>query len=131
MAVRMNVQQAAVSKLEKGGEVHLSTVKRYVEALGASLRVDAVFPADARLVLRVKETFDIEYGNDDQLVFPLLADEPFRPQEMLFFPFVRNIRKKLWKDAKPLSFAGDFRFPPLAGPWRTSIRRRQLERWSE
>ena len=39
LAVRMDVQQAAVSKIEKGGEIYLSTVQRYVEALGAFLRV--------------------------------------------------------------------------------------------
>ena len=80
MATRLNVQQAAVSKMEKGGEVHLSTVKRYVEALGASLHVDAVFPANAPLVLRIKDVFDHEFGDDDQLVLPILTDESFRPQ---------------------------------------------------
>jgi transcriptional regulator with XRE-family HTH domain len=38
IAARMDIQQAAVSKIEKGGEIYLSTVQRYVEALGASLR---------------------------------------------------------------------------------------------
>ena len=79
IASRLNVQQAAISKIERGGEAYLSTVQRYVEALGASLRVDAVFPADAKVALRIKDAFDVEYGNDDQLVLPLLSDEPFRP----------------------------------------------------
>lgn len=33
LAERMQVQQAAISKIEKGGEIYLSTVQRYVEAL--------------------------------------------------------------------------------------------------
>lgn len=80
IATRMDVQQAAISKFEKGGEIYLSTVRRYVEALGASLRLNAHFPTDAPLYLRLCEVFDIEQGHDDQLVLPLLVDEPFKPQ---------------------------------------------------
>ncbi|WCJ65059.1 helix-turn-helix domain-containing protein [Agrobacterium tumefaciens] len=116
MASRMNVQQAAISKLEKGGEVHLSTVKRYVEALGASLRVDAVFPADARLVLRVKETFDIEYGNDDQLVFPLLADEPFRPQRDVVLSIRPQYSEKIMEGRKTVELRRRF---PVSAPGGT------------
>lgn len=80
IAARMDVQQAAISKIEKGGEIFLSTVQRYVEALGASLRLNAHFPTDAPLSLRLCEAFDVERGHDDQLVLPLLGDEPFKPQ---------------------------------------------------
>lgn len=80
VAARMDIQQAAISKIEKGGEIYLSTVQRYVEALGASLRVNACFPTDAPLALRLCETFEIEQGDDNQLVLPILGDDPFRPQ---------------------------------------------------
>ncbi|TIP33327.1 MAG: helix-turn-helix domain-containing protein, partial [Mesorhizobium sp.] len=116
MAARMNVQQAAISKVEKGGEVHLSTVQRYVEALGASLRVDAVFPADARLVLRVKETFEIEYGNDDQLVFPLLADEPFRPQRDVVLSIRPQYSDKIMDGRKTVELRRRF---PISAPGGT------------
>ncbi|MCB0310230.1 MAG: helix-turn-helix domain-containing protein [Bdellovibrionales bacterium] len=80
MASRLDVQQSAVSKIENGGDVHLSTLKKYVEALGALLRIDASFSADTPLALHVRETFELEHGDDDQLVLPILGDEPFRPQ---------------------------------------------------
>lgn len=80
VAARMNVQQAAISKIEKGGEIYLSTVQRYVEALGASLRLNAHFPADAPLSLKLCGAFDVEQGDDSQLVLPLLTDEPFKAQ---------------------------------------------------
>jgi predicted transcriptional regulator/DNA-binding XRE family transcriptional regulator len=78
MAKRLNVQQSAVSKIENGGDVHLSTIKKYVEALGAALRIDASFPADTPLAIHIRNTFDVQYNGDDQLVLPLLSDEPFR-----------------------------------------------------
>jgi predicted transcriptional regulator/DNA-binding XRE family transcriptional regulator len=80
IAMRMKVQQAAISKIEKGGEVYLTTVQRYVEALGASLRVEAQFPANAPLTQKICENFHLEHGNNDQLVLPLLSDDPFRAQ---------------------------------------------------
>ncbi len=81
IAERMKVQQAAISKIEKGGEIYLSTVQRYVEALGASLQLNAHFPTDAPISARLHSThFDIEQGHDDQLILPLLGDEPFKPQ---------------------------------------------------
>ena len=80
IAERLNVQQAAISKIEKGGEIYLSTVERYVEALGASLRLNAHFPADTPVSARLHSAFDIEQGHDDQLVLPLHRDEPFKQQ---------------------------------------------------
>lgn len=80
IAGRMDVQQAAISKIEKGGDIYLSTVQRYVEALGASLRLNAHFPADTPFAGRLDGAFDVEQGHDDQLVLPLLVDEPFKPQ---------------------------------------------------
>lgn len=81
LAERMQVQQAAVSKIEKGGEIYLSTVQRYVEALGASLHLNAHFPTDAPIAARLHSAhFDVEQGHDDQLVLPLLGDEPFKAQ---------------------------------------------------
>lgn len=116
MASRMNIQQAAVSKIEKGGEVYLSTVQRYVEALGASLRVDAVFPSDVRLVLRVKEAFDVEYGHDDQLVFPLLADEPFRPQRDVVLSIRPQYSEKILEGRKTVELRRRF---PVSAPGGT------------
>lgn len=81
VAAQMDVQQAAISKIENGGEIYLSTVERYVRALGASLRLNAHFPVDAPIAARLQSApFDIEQGHDDQLVLPILADEPFKPQ---------------------------------------------------
>ena len=81
VAMCMDVQQAAISKIEKDGEIYLSTLRRYVEALGASLRLNGQFPTDAPLSLRLREdAFDVEQWHDDQLILPFLEDEMFKPQ---------------------------------------------------
>nr|WP_225612447.1 helix-turn-helix domain-containing protein [Paracoccus sp. PAR01] len=81
VAASMDVKQAAISKIENGGEIYLSTVERYVKALGASLRLNAHFPTDAPIAARLHSApFDFEQGDDDQLVLPIFGEEPFKPQ---------------------------------------------------
>lgn len=113
IAKRMNVQQAAVSKIEKGGDVFITTVKRYVEALGASLRVDAQFPADAPLLLKIGDAFDIEYGSDDQLVLPLLGDDPFRAQRDVVLSIKPFYSEKILEGRKTVELRRRF---PVSAP---------------
>jgi transcriptional regulator with XRE-family HTH domain len=39
IAARLNVGQAAISKIEHRGDVQISSLQKYVEALGATLRI--------------------------------------------------------------------------------------------
>jgi len=43
VAQALTVNQPAVAKLEKRGDMHVSNLRRYVEALGGQLEVAAVF----------------------------------------------------------------------------------------
>lgn len=79
MAQRLNVGQAAVSKIEAGrSDLHISTVQKFVEALGATLRVGAAFPPDTPFSLYMRDAFDVEFDHEDQLVLPIFGDIPFR-----------------------------------------------------
>jgi len=113
IAQRMNVQQAAVSKIEKGGEVYLTTVQRYVEALGASLRLNAHFPSDTPLSLKLYQAFDIEHGHDDQLVLPLLSDEPFKPQRDVVLSIKPVYSEKILEGSKTVELRRRF---PVSAP---------------
>ena len=113
LAGRMDVQQAAVSKIEKGGDIYFSTVQRYVEALGASLRVDACFPADAPITLKLGDTFDIEHGNDDQLVLPILGDDPFRSQRDVVLSIKPTYSKSILDGRKTVELRRRF---PVSAP---------------
>lgn len=113
MASRLGIQQAAVSKIEKGGDVHLSTVKKYVEALGASLRIDASFPAGSPLALHIRDAFDAECDDDDQLVLPLLGDEPFRPQRDVVLSIRPQYSEKILSGDKTVELRRRF---PVSAP---------------
>ena len=90
MATRLKMTQAAISKLETRDDIKVSTLRRFVEALGASLHIDAHFDAHTTLVSTVGEFFDIEFETDDQFVLPIFADEKHRPSR----DFVLSIRPK-------------------------------------
>lgn len=113
VALRLKVQQAAVSKIEKGGDVHLSTVKKYVEALGASLRVDATFSADTPLTLHLRDTFDLDFADEDQLVLPLLGDEAFRPQRDVVLSIRPQYSEKILDGVKTVELRRRF---PISAP---------------
>lgn len=44
LAAAMGTTQASVSKLERRPDVHLSSMRRYVEAMGGELEITARFP---------------------------------------------------------------------------------------
>lgn len=44
LAAAMNVEQAAVSKLERREDMYVSTLREYVKALGGELKLVASFP---------------------------------------------------------------------------------------
>ncbi len=47
MAQILGVNQSAISKIEKRTDMYLSTLRSYVEAMGGSLVIQAVFPDGA------------------------------------------------------------------------------------
>ena len=79
MAKRLNVGQAAISKIEGRGDLQISTIEKFIEALGARLQINAAFPITSQLSLSIRDAFDVEYGDDNQLVFPIFGDEEFKP----------------------------------------------------
>ena len=46
LAEQMNIPQSAVSRMERQRDLRLSTLQRYVTALGGRLEMRAVFPDD-------------------------------------------------------------------------------------
>ncbi len=47
LAAALEMQQSAISRLERQTDLYLSTLRGYVEVMGGSLHLEAVFP-DAR-----------------------------------------------------------------------------------
>jgi len=78
MANRLNVGQASISKIEHRGDVHIQSLQRYVEALGATLRIEAAFSTENEIVTQFDFHSDLALSDENQLVFPLFEDETFQ-----------------------------------------------------
>ena len=55
LAERLDVTQPSVSKLENAQDMRVSTLRSYVEALGATLRIEAEFRDGRRIPLSLTE----------------------------------------------------------------------------
>lgn len=53
LAGRLEVTQGAISKLEHADDVRISTLRQYLEALGAHLELAAVFDDDRRVPIHL------------------------------------------------------------------------------
>jgi predicted transcriptional regulator/DNA-binding XRE family transcriptional regulator len=113
VAKRLEVGQAAVSKIENRGDVQISSLKKYVEALGATLRIDAAFDAASQKVVRLEGAFDFDLSPDDQLVFPIFGDEIFRPQRDVVLSVRPRYSDKIFEGKKTVELRRRF---PVSAP---------------
>jgi predicted XRE-type DNA-binding protein len=55
IATVLSVGQPAVAKLEKRGDMHVSNLRRYIEAMGGELEIIARFPDSSVTILKLGE----------------------------------------------------------------------------
>ena len=58
VADRLEIRQVSVSRMESRADVHVSTLRAVIEAMGGELQIRAVFP-DAEYVIEVGEEPEI------------------------------------------------------------------------
>lgn len=59
LAEILHVNQGAISKIEKRSDMYLSTLRSYVEAMGGSLDIRAVFPEGEVVLEQLRETGEL------------------------------------------------------------------------
>ena len=59
LAEKLAVGQPAVAKLERRGDMYVSNLRRYVEALGGTLTITARFPEGVVTIADVGESDDV------------------------------------------------------------------------
>jgi predicted transcriptional regulator/DNA-binding XRE family transcriptional regulator len=113
LAVRLKVGQAAISKIENRGDVHISSLKKYVEALGATLRIDAAIDANSWVAAHLRAPFDADFADDDQLVFPIFGDDLFHPKRDVVLSVRPLYSDKIFEGKKTVELRRRF---PLSAP---------------
>ncbi len=113
IADRLDVGQAAVSKIENRGDVQLSSLQKYVEALGATLRIEAAFAADAVKALKFENAFDPDIQDEDQLIFPIFGDDLFKPKRDVVLSIRPVYSEKIIQGKKTIELRRRF---PISAP---------------
>jgi predicted transcriptional regulator/DNA-binding XRE family transcriptional regulator len=113
MARRLNVGQAAISKIEQRGDIQISSLMKYVVALGAKLNITAVFPPNADAAAHLSDVFDVEIQDDDQLCFSIFGDDLFRTHRDVVLSIRPEYSHKIIEGKKTVELRRRF---PLSAP---------------
>jgi predicted transcriptional regulator/DNA-binding XRE family transcriptional regulator len=116
LAQRLRVGKAAISKIEHRGDVQISSLRRYVEALGATLRIEAAFTSESLSELKPAQTFDAALHDDDQLVFSIFGDDLFKPTRDVVLSVRPNYCEKIMEGKKTVELRRRF---PISAPCGT------------
>ncbi|MDP1643734.1 MAG: helix-turn-helix domain-containing protein [Phenylobacterium sp.] len=86
LAARLNIGQGALSRVESRKDILVSTLRDYLAALGATLRIDAQLGDAAALVTSMREAaFQFDPVDENQLLLPIIGDAIYPPRRDVVF----------------------------------------------
>lgn len=112
MGARLLLPTNSIALIEKDGDVPVQLLRRFVEALGATLSIEATFPATQTTADQFDLPFDTLAGSD-QLAFPIFASE-VRPSKDLVLSIHPEYTDKIMEGTKTVELRR--RFPLTAAP---------------
>jgi hypothetical protein len=65
LAKALDTTQSGVSRIEHQTDLYLSTLRSYIEAMGGSLELSAVFPDGKVLISTIEDALDSDAGPSD------------------------------------------------------------------
>jgi len=113
LARRLKVGQASVSKIEHRADIQISSLYKYVQALGATLRIEAVLNPSSAKDLRLSHAFDGDIGDENQFVFPIFGDDLFRSTRDVVLSVRPHYSDKIFSGVKTVELRRRF---PVAAP---------------
>jgi len=120
LATRLNIGQAGLARLESRRDILVSTLREYLGAMGATLRVDARFADASALVTSLREAdFQFEQVNENQLVLPIFGDDLYPPHRDVVFSIKPEYCSKIIEGRKTVELRR--RFPMSVPPGTTAL----------
>ncbi|WP_394654014.1 helix-turn-helix domain-containing protein [uncultured Sphingomonas sp.] len=118
LAERLNIGQAALSRVEKRRDILVSTLRDYLRALGATLRIDARFDDASALVANVHEAeFRFDSVDENQLVLPIIGEDRLPARRDVVFSIKPDYCDKIVSGAKTVELRRRF---PMSVPEGTT-----------
>lgn len=112
MATRLKLSLAAITDIENNGDVAVRLLQRYVEALGATLSIEAAFPASLSTASQFNLPLDT-LGGGHQLVFPIFGNDA-PPAKDVILSIHPQYTSKIMEGIKTVELRR--RFPLTAAP---------------
>ncbi|MGG6549462.1 UNVERIFIED_CONTAM: hypothetical protein NY100_29005, partial [Prevotella sp. 15_C9] len=82
--------------------------QKYVDAIGATLRIDAAFAPGTVKDLPSTGVFEREIGDENQLVFPIFGDDLFRPKRDVVLSVRPQYSDKIFQGIKTVELRRRF-----------------------
>lgn len=116
VAERLNICQSAVTGLEQRKDLHVSTLRDYLAAMGASLRIHARFDDAAAMINDLREAdFRFELIDENQLLLPIFGEERLPPHRDVVFSIKPEYCRKIVTGEKTIELRRRFPMSVPAG----------------
>lgn len=118
LAERLNIGQAALCRVEKRRDILVSTLREYLGALGATLRIDARFDDASAIVANVYEAdFRFDPVDENQLVLPIIGEDRLPARRDVVFSIKPEYCDKIVSGTKTVELRRRF---PMSVPVGTT-----------
>lgn len=118
VAERLHVVQSAVTRLESRKDIHVSTLRDYLGAMGATLRIHAQFDNAATIINSLREAdFRFDQVDENQLLLPIFGDDELPPHRDVVFSIKPEYSRKILSGEKTIELRRRF---PMSVPTGTT-----------
>lgn len=108
VASSMGASVDDIALIETTNDLPISKIKSYINALGASLRLDASFPMDSQAAFYVRDAFDLPETDESQLIMPIFEDEPFPVRRDVVLSIKPQYTEKIFQGQKTIELRRRF-----------------------
>lgn len=118
VADRLQIRQSAVTQLENRKDIQVSTLRDYLGAMGATLRIHAQFHSAATLIHSLREAdYRFEQVDENQLLLPIIEDDQLPTHRDVVFSIKPEYSQKIASGEKTVELRRRF---PLSVPIGTT-----------
>ncbi|ABS65825.1 helix-turn-helix domain protein [Xanthobacter versatilis] len=116
VAERLQIVQSAVTRLESRKDIHVSTLRDYLGAMGATLRIHAQFDCAATMINSLREAgYLFDNIDEKQLLLPIIGDNLLPPHPDVVFSVKPEYSRKIASGEKTVELRRRFPMSVPAG----------------
>ncbi|MCW4589203.1 XRE family transcriptional regulator [Gluconacetobacter entanii] len=116
LAERLNIGQSAVTGMERRKDIHVSTLRDYLAAMGATLRIHARFDDADAMINNLREAdFRFEQIDENQFLLPIFGEDRLPPHRDVVFSIKPEYSRKIVTGEKTIELRRRFPMSVPAG----------------